>query len=235
MAALPLDRLLARWGQAPAPAKPLAERVGDLLDWTDAVLLSQSLAAPAAGCAKPGALAAARDWARAALERLLAELRAGFADPLLAADAAKPLTDLGLSLNDVLAPYRLHHAQQQRGIAVRVAGLRERLRERLLQTGSARLAQLAQLDAVFDRALAERQQQLLAGPPSLLFGPRAAAHQAQDPRGFPARLWADLQQLLAAELAFRLQAPLGLIEALQTEPDSPSAPSGSSAPSAETA
>ncbi len=233
MAAPGLDALLQRWGHAAAAPRPLAERVGDLLDWTDAVLLSQVLAASAspvpAASAPAAALAAARDWARAALERLLAELRAGFADPLLARDAATPLVDAGLPLNDVLAPYRLHHAQQQRGIAVRVAGLRERLRERLLQTGSPRLTRLAQLDAVFDRALAERQQQLLAGLPALLFGVRAAAHQAQDPRGFPARLWADLQQLLAAELAFRLQAPLGLIEALQTEPDDPSAPQADTA------
>jgi hypothetical protein len=220
MGAMPLERLLALWGQSPAAPRPLAERVGDMLNWTDAVLLSQALvAAPAAASASPAALAAARDWAAAALERLGAELAAGFADPLLARDAATPLAQPDLPLNDLLAPYRLHHAQQQRGIAVRVAGLRERLRARLVQTGSPRLTQLAQLDAVFDRALVERQQQALAALPGLLFGHRAAAHQTQHATRWPARLWVDLQQLLAAELAFRLQPVLGLIEALQAEPE----------------
>ncbi len=218
-----LDRLLLQWGLAPAPAKPLTERLGGALDWTDAVLLSQALGAPAAaGGASAQSLQTARDWAAAALDRLRAELRAGFADPVLARDAATPLGDAAASmpLNDGLAPYRLHHAQQQRGMAVRAAGLRERLRAQLLQTGSPRLARLAQLDAVFDRALAARQQQALAGLPSLLFGARATAHHGQDARRWPARLWADLQLLLQAELEFRLQPVLGLVEALQADPES---------------
>lgn len=222
-----LEPLLRRWGQPAAPAQPLAERVGALLNWTDAVLLSQALAAPLAPRpGDPAAVAGARDWALAALERLQAELRAGFADPLLARDAATPLSLPAPPLPELLAPFRLHHSQQQRGIAVRVAGLRERLRAQLLQTGSARLTQLAQLDAVFDRALAERQQQALAGLPGLLFGSRASAHQARDPRGVLAAVWADLLQLLDAELSDRLQPVLGLIEALQADPDTPSAAGG---------
>lgn len=222
-----LEPLLRRWGQPAAPAQPLAERVGTLLDWTDAVLLSQALTAPASSRpADPAAVAGARDWAVAALDRLQAELRAGFADPLLTRDAASPLNPPAPPLAELLAPFRLHHAQQQRGIAVRVAGLRERLRTQLLQTGSPRLTQLAQLDAVFDRALAERQQQALAGLPGLLFGARANAHQAREPRTVLAAVWTDLLQLLDAELAYRLQPVLGLIEALQAHPDTPSAAAG---------
>lgn len=215
-----LAELLGRWGHAAAPPLPLAERLGACLDWTDAVLLSQALAAPeVAAVADAPSLATVTDWAQAALERLQVELRAGFADPLLAAESALPETPAtDASLDDALAAYRLHHGQQQRAMAQRCAGLRERLRGRLSACGSARLARLAQLDAVFDRALAARERQALAALGGRLLTQRAAVHRAADAQRWRRPFWADLQLLLQAELDFRLQAPLGLIEALQAEP-----------------
>ena len=216
----PLARLLLQWGVAPAPAGPVAERLGGWLGWADAIQLSQALAVPAHGAPGPAATRrAAREWADAALDRVQTELHAAFVDAELARESAEPLPLLPSStpapLADLLAPYRLHHAQQQRSIAARVASLRERLRARLADDSPA-LTQLAALDAVFDRALALHERELLAGLPALLTR-RATAHAATDPRHWRARFWADLQRALRAELDLRLQPVLGLIEALHPD------------------
>ncbi|MBL8277777.1 MAG: DUF3348 family protein [Pelomonas sp.] len=210
----PLARLLLQWGVAPAPAAPVAERLGGWLGWADAIGLSQVLATPAATARHPGAHQQAVDWAGAALARLQDELSAAFDDALLARDAAEPAPE-GVPLADLLAPFRLHHTQQQRSMAARIATLRERLRPHLADS-SAALARLAQLDALFERATAGPERERLAGLPALLTQ-RAERHQAADPRGWRARFWADLQRALRAELDLRLQPVLGLIEALHDD------------------
>jgi len=213
-AAEPLARLLLQWGVAPVPGQPVAERLGGGLNWADAIGLSQVLAtAPSTG-ANPAARREAADWAAAALDRVQADLLAAFDDAELARDAAEPAPE-GVPLADLLAPFRLHHAQQQRSIAARVASLRERLRPRLAEASGA-LGRLAQLDALFERALAEQARARLAGLPALL-PRRAEAHQAADPRRWRLRFWADLQRALRAELDLRLQPVLGLIEALHDD------------------
>ena len=120
-------------------------------------------------------------------------------------------------LADLLAPFRLHHSQQQRGMAARVATLRERLRPRLAEA-SGRLARLAELDSLFERALAEPERRALAGLPALLTR-RAETHHATDPRHWRHRFWADLQRALRAELDLRLQPVRGLVEALHGPAD----------------
>ncbi|MDR7272864.1 hypothetical protein J2X20_005549 [Pelomonas saccharophila] len=210
----PLARLLLQWGVAPVPAAPVAERLGGWLGWADAIGLSQVLAvAPATG-ANAAARREARDWAGAALERLQSELTAAFDDALLARDAAETAPE-GVPLADLLAPFRLHHAQQQRSMAARVATLRERLRPRLAEA-SGTLARLAQLDALLERAAGAQERQALAGLPALLTR-RAETHHATDPRRWRQRFWADLQRLLRAELDLRLQPVQGLIEALHDD------------------
>lgn len=206
----PLARLLMQWGVPPAPPTPVAERLGGWLGWADAIVLSQALAVPA-GAAHAAECHAARDWAQAALDRVQADLHAAFDDPELAQESAEPLPARPMPLADLLAPYRLHHAQQQRSIAARVTTLRERLRGRLADSGA---AQLAALDAVFDRALLAHERSLLAGLPALLTR-RAEGHAAADARHWRARCWADLQRLLRAELDLRLQPVLGLMASLQ--------------------
>lgn len=207
----PLARLLLQWGVAPVPATPVAERLGGWLGWADAIGLSQVLATPPAAGTNAAAHREALDWADAALDRLRAELTAAFDDALLALESTEP-APAGVTLADLLAPYRLHHAQQQRSMAARIASLRERLRPRLAEASGA-LARLAQLDAMFERAAVAQERQALAGLPALLTQ-RATAHHAADPRRWRARSWADLQRLLRAELDLRLQPVLGLIEAL---------------------
>lgn len=209
-----LARLLALWGPAsPVPAAPqrsLAEQLSGWMDWKDAVALSQALATsnPAEGETLP----AIADWAGAALARLQLELRAGFQDRRIVGDPQAPSS---LPLAEVLPPLRLHHAQQQRAIASRVTGLRERLRGKLAGA-TPRLGQLAALDAVFERALGKRESHGLAGLQALL-ARRAEALQTAHGPAWPALLWAELQQALEAELELRLQPVLGLIEALHDE------------------
>lgn len=209
----PLPRLLLQWGVAPAPAAaPVAARLGGGLGWADAIGLSQVLASAPGSVADAAAHREAQDWANAALDRLRTDLAAGFDDALLARDAAEPAPE-GVPLADLLAPFRLHHAQQQRAMAARIATLRERLRPRLAEAAGD-LARLAQLDAVLERAVAGAERQALAGLPALLTK-RAETHHAADPRRWRARLWADLQRLLRAELDLRLQPVLGLMESLE--------------------
>ncbi|CAM3694894.1 DUF3348 family protein [Roseateles saccharophilus] len=213
-AAEPLARLLLQWGVAPQPVAPVAERLGGWLGWAEAIGLSQLLATAPAATADAAARREARDWAAAALERVQADLLNAFDDALLAREAAEAAPE-GVPLADLLAPLRLHHAQQQRGMAARIASLRERLRPRLAEA-SGPLARLAQLDAVLERAVAAHERERLAGLPALLTT-RAEAHHAADPRRWRLRFWADLQRLLRAELDLRLQPVLGLIEALHDD------------------
>ncbi|MFG6431675.1 DUF3348 family protein [Roseateles sp. LYH14W] len=210
-AAEPLARLLLQWGVAPVRTAPVAERLGGWLGWAEAIGLSQLLATPPSAEANVAARREAQDWAAAALDRLQADLTAAFDDALLAQDAAEPAPE-GVPLADLLAPFRLHHAQQQRSMAARIATLRERLRPRMAEA-SGPLARLAVLDAVFERTAVLHERQALTGLPALLTK-RAEAHQAADPRHWRQRFWADLQRALRAELDLRLQPVLGLIEAL---------------------
>jgi hypothetical protein len=213
-AAEPLARLLLQWGVAPGRTPPVAERLGGGLNWADAIGLSQVLSAPVPTGVNATAQAQARDWAGAALARLQSELTAAFDDALLARESAEPAPP-GVPLADLLAPYRLHHAQQQRSMAARIATLRERLRPHLADS-TGRLARLAQLDALMERATAGPERERLATLPALLTR-RAERHHAADPRGWRARFWADLQRLLRAELDLRLQPVLGLIDALHDD------------------
>ena len=209
-----LSRLLLQWGVAPVTPAPVAERLGGWLGWADAIGLSQVLSTAPAAAAGTGSRREAQDWATAALDRVQADLLNAFDDALLARDAAEPAPE-HVPLADLLAPFRLHHTQQQRAMAARIATLRERLRPRLAET-SGPLARLAQLDAVFERAALGQERERLAGLPALLTQ-RAATHHAASPRGWRTRFWADLQRALRAELDLRLQPVLGLIEALHQD------------------
>lgn len=210
----PLARLLLQWGVAPVRTAPVAERLGGWLGWAEAIGLSQLLATAPASGTTDAARREAQDWAAAALDRLQTDLTAAFDDALLAQDAAEP-TPEGVPLADLLAPFRLHHAQQQRSMAARIATLRERLRPRMAEA-SGTLARLAQLDAVFERAVLVQERQAITGLPALLTR-RAETHHAADPRHWRQRFWADLQRALRAELDLRLQPVQGLIEALHDD------------------
>jgi hypothetical protein len=216
---LSASALLAAWQLRPAPAhSPITQTLAQALGWADALALSQVLdqtwppgVPPAPACQ------AVLQEARAALERLQQELADAMRDPLLAADAAATAV-----IRPALAPYRLHLSQQQRHLAARVASLRERLQQRLVSLGGP-LAPLAQLDALLARALAEPERQAFAALAAQLWQ-RAERHLDADPRHGLRRVWQDLQRLLEAELAQRLQPVCGLIEALEAHAADPQPP-----------
>ncbi|MBH9577239.1 DUF3348 family protein [Inhella proteolytica] len=237
-----LPHVLKAWGLplAAAAQGPVSERLAQSLSWLDAVALAEVLngALPAPAPDATQRLQATRAWARSALQRLQAELQAGFADPVLvregptttslrrpparASAAPKPAGAL-----DAVAPYRLHHSTQQRSLAIRATTLRGQLRSQLSST-TPRLARLAALDAVFERALQAREEQALASLPSMT-AQRGISLRAADPEpdpedrsawpapGWRGQLWDELQQVLQAELDLRLQPVLGLIEALHDD------------------
>lgn len=209
---LSASALLAAWQLRPAPAhQPITQTLAQVLGWADALALSQVLdQAWPPGAPAASERLAARDEAQAALERLQCELTDAMQDPLLAADAEARATR-----RPSLAPYRLHLSQQQRHQASRVAGLRERLQLRLSNLGGP-LAQLAQLDALLARALAEPERLAFAGLAAQLWQ-RAERHLDSDPAYGLRRVWQDLQRLLQAELAQRLQPVCGLVEALNAD------------------
>lgn len=202
--------LLAAWQLRPAPAHPpITQTLAQALGWADALALSQVLdqswppgVAPAPACQ------AVLQEAQAALVRIQQELADAMQDPLLAADA-----DARAAQRPTLAPYRLHLSQQQRHQAARVASLRERLQQRLSQLGGP-LAQLAQLDALLARALTEPERLAFAALAAQLWQ-RAERHLDTDPAHGLRRVWQDLQRLLQAELAQRLQPVCGLLDALE--------------------
>lgn len=228
---LALQRLLSQWGVAAAPVAPerLAERLSGWLDWRDAIALSQALGGAPAGAEAHSTVPAAAAAAEAALHALNRELQAGFADPSLVHGGAEA------TASETATAFRLHHANQQRAMAARIAPLRARLRGLLTEAAPA-LARLAALDAVFEQAFAAREQRELAALPSML-ARRALVLRAADlsitdihatwpPSDWRGRLWHELQQALQAELALRLQPLLGLMEALRHTAAGPaSAPS----------
>lgn len=151
-------------------------------------------------------------WASTELERLQAELASSFHHTELAGESDS--ISEGATLTELLAPYLQHFGQQQRVIESRTSTFRALLRARLTRA-SDELARLAQLDEYIERAMAPPQLRAMAGLSALL-ETRAQKHYAADPLRWRARLWSDLQRLLRAELDHKLQAVLGLIEALSS-------------------
>lgn len=168
----------------------LAQRLGEWLDWREAIglftLLQGGEPASPERAAPPGSAALAAD-----LDQLRRALCAGIAaDAIFTDPAAGP------------AACRNQHAAWQQRFELRLAPLRERLRAALRGVSPA-LAHLAALDAVMHRAWAAKERQLLAAVPALLGDGDAAA--GVGPR------WQDS---LRAELALRLQPIEGLLAAL---------------------
>lgn len=166
----------------------------------------------------------------------LAATKAALADAITGADDARarlklprPAPDMPMDLQADFTPYRRYYLAQQRHMANSIGPLRIRARE-MLMTGPAQLRQLAEIDAALDQALGNREGELLATIPALLeshFARLWQAHQAvradaetEDdpaqwllPDGWLTRFRGDLQDVLHAELEFRLQPVIGLIEA----------------------
>ena len=221
MGASPLEQVLRHWGLPPAPRKPGAAlaQLGQSLSWRDAIALSQALGLPLSLPPEAAPAEAPKLPWPAELERVCRSLQAGFQD----SSSLRTATPSDASLAEAAAPFRLHHANQQRAMAQRLASLREGVRK-ALTARTPELARLAALDAVLEQALAEPERQKLAVLPSMLVR-RVALLRAAEPdgdadwpfKGWRQSLWAELQQVLQAELDLRRQPLLGLLEVLHPD------------------
>jgi hypothetical protein len=203
-----LVRCLAGLGVGGAEATTtVPERLGQWLDWTDAIALSGALSAaaqatPDNAVASPTAqqraeaAVAAADRVRADLIRALEAGHAGAEDP----DATP-------------AERRRRHQALQRTMEMRLPPLRAELRTALAGLSPA-LAQLAALDAVLERALAARERHLLGTVPGWL-----ERHDAT-----------TRHTALLAELDTRMQPIDGLLQTLRSALRTPTAPTGQPIP-----
>jgi len=214
-----LVRLLGRWVpvQPQASGPDVAERLGQWLSVADVITLhaahqsirSTGIASPSGACTV-GILD---------VEAELRRVRGSLEKSILARDAAAAHEpDTGY------APYRRRHLEQQRRMAASIDALRDRVRQTLAGV-SPRLAQLAELDAVLERMLGRREQQLLATVPlclekrfEQLRGQRPGdAHAVPAPGAWLDTFVREFRDALLAELELRLQPVAGMIDALRIE------------------
>lgn len=224
------------------PGTAFAEKLGQWIHFTDAISLSavhnDSVAGPQRmqPAMQHNAQSAARAAAGIEFERMQASLTDSIVKSCSHAAGRKhislpiPRLELPLDLAAAYAPYRRFYDAHQRDMEMRIQPLRVNVREALAKA-SPRLKKLADLDAVLEKILRERESKLLATVPVLLkkrFEQLFKTHQqmlvdaqqADNPADWTragawlARFCNDMQALLLAELELRLQPTVGLIEAL---------------------
>ncbi|CAB3648529.1 hypothetical protein LMG24238_00963 [Paraburkholderia sediminicola] len=239
-----LIRLLARLTDVDVPesSQSLSDRLSQWLGWTDAIALSSALSN-----APPGVAAGARAFSEAE-ESECARVRASLADAI-AGDSVFAVARRRGSAAQALphgapadapvdyAVFRQRYLSLQQSMETGIGTLRARLRA-MLAARTPAMARLAVVDAVMERALSERERNLLAAVPGLLKGHferlRAAEQQTladaeasgDAPTGEPVPpatpgAWLntfrkDMQSVLLAELDVRLQPVEGLLAALRT-------------------
>lgn len=216
---------------AAPPRQSFADRLGQWLDFADAIALFSALngSTDAAGGPATAEHPALRDeFARvrgALLDSINTDgvLTPGKARIRLPAPAWHASTP---GAADYL-PYHRYYLAHQRDMGAAIAPLRASVRAGLAQRAPA-LRQLAALDGVLDQALAPRERSLLATVPQLLGRRFEQLHQAHrnalttpdDPaRWLQPGAWLhtfcqDMRVVLRAELELRLQPVAGLLEAL---------------------
>jgi hypothetical protein len=181
-----------------------AEKLGDWLDFRNAIRLHGIHSAPATGkpTPKPTLLK----------DALSAELTASIQLPL-------PSLDLSLKPATAYEPYRRHHLARQREMELQLRQLRSKLRG-LLHGVSAGLQKLVDLDATFEQMLSERESKLFSSVPALLekhFKHLLKEHAQDDPALWLPAFGKTLQAALLSELEVRLHPAMGLIDAYNEE------------------
>jgi len=185
-----LIRLLARFADADVlePRQSLSDRLSQWLGWTDAIALSSALTG-----APPSVPAAARAFGSAE-EAECARVRASLVKTITGDSAFAVARRRGAGYVEPQAVpadyalFRQRYQAMQQSMETGVGNLRGRLRA-LLAAKTPAMGRLALLDAVMERALGERERNLLASVPVLLAGHferlRDAAQQAQDQEPAP--------------------------------------------------
>ena len=214
-----------------ASRQSFADRLGQWLDFADAIALFSALngstdAAGSPAAAEHQALQGEFTRVRSALLESIntdGVLTPGKARIKLPAPAWHASTE---GAADYL-PYHRYYLAHQRDMGAAIAPLRASVRAGLAQRSPA-LRQLAALDGVLDQALAPRERSLLANVPQLLGRRFEQLHQAHrnalttpdDPaRWLQPGAWLhtfcqDMRAVLLAELELRLQPVAGLMDAL---------------------
>lgn len=144
-----------------------------------------------------------------------------------------PQRDAPLEVSGVYEPYRRFYVAQQSYMESNVRTLRNHVRQALWRRSEA-LKQLAVLDEVLGKILMVRERQLLSAVPRVLedrfrnllaacpqtvVNTRQADVTAVSPQcgGWLEKFCEELRGVLLAELDFRLQPAIGLMEALRHE------------------
>ncbi|MFM0312768.1 DUF3348 domain-containing protein [Paraburkholderia sp. RL17-383-BIF-A] len=249
-----LIRLLARLADADIPEsrQSLSDRLSQWLGWTDAIALSSALngnppAVAAGGRVFGSAEEADYVRARSSLAKAItgdsvfaAARRHGHGHGHGAAHAPSRIAPTEPAAD--YAVFRQRYLALQQSMETGIGNLRGRLRA-MLAARTPAMARLAVVDAVMERALSERERNLLAAVPGLLAGHferlRAAeqavltAAEAEaaasgdtasnatgDATPVTPGAWLnlfrkDMQSVLLAELDIRLQPVEGLLAALR--------------------
>jgi hypothetical protein len=206
-----LARLLGAW--TPVDAEPsgmdVAERLGLWLNAFDAIGLQaahQTIRAIRAPAPRRAADRSRADTVGNDFQRLRATL---------AKAIAQPIEDDG-----TYTAFQQRHHKLQRDMEQAIGPFRDHVRQ-MLGGVSARLRQLAALDAVLEQALAGREQKVLPAVGAALQR-RFKQLRADAPQDGAQGDWLhafreDWQQALLAELDLRLEPVAGLLDALHNE------------------
>jgi hypothetical protein len=218
------------------PASDFADELGQWMHFTDAIALSSVLDSGMAKVTAPIPAQRAQTGARltAQFERIRADMVSSITKSCALAGGKSPIKlPLPVDLEVSYAPYRRFYEAHQRDMELSVEPLRVNLRDALVKA-SPGLRKLAELDAVMEKFLRERESRLLSRVPMLLqkrFDTQYAAHQQRlsaygqpdnpanwmQPGGWLARFCQELQTLLLAEAELRLQPSAGLLEAFNQQ------------------
>lgn len=224
------------------PANAFAEKLGQWIDFADAIRLTGVHQASTASA--PEAQPALQSMAGVSLGEAFTRMRLGMENTITKSSApstarvrselALPKLEAPLDDAKVYAPFRRYHQAHQRDMETGVRSLRAKVRDGAAKA-SLRLQQLAALDAAFEGILVEREARLLSTIPALLekrFNHLRKAHQQtllvttqtddnpdawMKPGAWLARFCGELQAVLLAELDLRLQPAVGLLEAFNSE------------------
>lgn len=134
---------------------------------------------------------------------------------VLARGIAKDPADYALPGDAPYGGYQRRHLELQRQMEQMAGALRERARD-VLARHSARLRQLAALDAAMEQLLAPREQGLLPAAVRMLERRYRDERKAAD-EGWEQRFAAHWREALLAELDLRLEPVAGLLAALRNE------------------
>lgn len=218
--------------EAPEPKYDFGERLGQWLDFSDALTLFSVLNTEA------GSVAPAHS-ANSDLPAQLARVRRNLSDSIhndgvFNAEPARipfptPLPNATAESAADFSPYHRYYLAHQRDMNAAITALRANARKALAsQSGAGK--QLAELDAAFEKFLSTRERNLLANIAIMLgkrFRQRYAEHRAAladntvddptiwtQPGSWLEAFCHDAQTVLLAELELRLKPVTGLIAAL---------------------